>query len=187
LRAAARPGESDGQRVARPRPEPMLGVEPPSRGPPAPLSQLPVWSYPFVAIATIMIVSRLFKRMKRLIFGGPGSLGSVRERGFSYEDSAGYNEQYFRDVMKRINTKPVERISEEQILAARERRRQELQEERVDLDEIEIPKEHPWAVKESTTPEEQEEIRKRLSARRGMDPSSPRAQRARGRMMDGAA
>ena len=47
----------------------MLGVEPPSRGPPAPLSQLPVWSYPFVAIATIMIVSRLFKRMKRLIFG----------------------------------------------------------------------------------------------------------------------
>lgn len=90
---------------------------------------------------------------------GPGSLGSVRERGFSYEDSAGYNEQYFRDVMKRINTKPVERISEEQILAARERRRQELQEERVDLDEIEIPKEHPWAVKESTTPEEQEEIR----------------------------
>ena len=63
-------------------------------------------------------------------------------------------------------------ISDEQVEAARLRRRQEIQRDggTLDFDNIELPENHPFAVKNDITPEEEELQRLRLSARRGLSP-----------------
>lgn len=62
-----------------------------------------------------------------------------------------------------------EELSDEQIAAARRRRRQDVAEDTLpDLDKIELPENHPFAVNTEVSPEEEELQRLRLSARRGL-------------------
>jgi len=128
-----------GRAGSKPRPEPMMGIEPPRRGLAEHLAALPAWSYPLLGLGTVMVTARVLRKVKRALTGS-GSLGTVRDRGLGYEDGSEYDDEYFRKIMKRVNKKPVEAISDDQIRAARERRRVELQEERVNLEEIQIPK-----------------------------------------------
>lgn len=44
----------------------------------------------------------------------------------------------------------------------------------MDLDEIELPENHPFAVKQQLSPEEEELQKARLSARRGLSPEDMR-------------
>lgn len=70
----------------------------------------------------------------------------------------------------------MEELSDEQVQAARRRRRQEIVRDggTVDLDTIELPDNHPFAVKEKVSEEEEEMHRLRLSARRGLSPEDMR-------------
>ena len=163
--------------------KPLLGVLPP---PPegyvaqvrAAAAGLPMWSYPFVALGTVMVTARVLRLLRRIMRASHGSLGMVRDRGFSYEDSSEFNEEYFAKVMKGVNKVPVSKISDEAIMAARERRRVELGEEKMTLENFEIPKEHPWAISAETSPEEAEAIKARMQ-----EHNQPR-RRGRGRTMN---
>lgn len=67
-------------------------------------------------------------------------------------------------------------LSDEQVEAARQRRRQEIERDggTMDLDKIELPDNHPFAVKKEMTADEEELQRLRLSAKRGLSPEDMR-------------
>ena len=69
--------------------------------------------------------------------------------------------------MKRID---YEELSDDQLEAARRRRRQEIQRDggAPDLDTIELPENHPFAVKQQISAEEEEMQKLRFSAKRGL-------------------
>lgn len=75
-----------------------------------------------------------------------------------------------------MRTVHYEELTDEQVQAARMRRRQEIERDgsSTDLDAIELPENHPFAVKQKVSPEEEELQRLRLSARRGLSPEDMR-------------
>lgn len=99
---------------------------------------------------------------------------ALAERGFKRAGAA--NEDHYTRLMKGMKTVQYEELSPEQIEAARRRRRQEIAREggSLDLDAIELPENHPFAVKKNVSKEEEELQRLRLSARRGLSPEDMR-------------
>jgi hypothetical protein len=76
-------------------------------------------------------------------------------------------------MMREIDTRAIGELSDEAVAAARARRARERAGSGggggpVDLDEVELPDNHPWAVRRPVSAEEEELIRARLSVpRRG--------------------
>ncbi|KAG7674911.1 hypothetical protein Ndes2526B_g07754 [Nannochloris sp. 'desiccata'] len=99
---------------------------------------------------------------------------SLEERG--YKPNGGASEDSYSKAMKGMKKVQMEELSDEQVQAARRRRRQEIVRDggTVDLDTIELPDNHPFAVKEKVSEEEEEMHRLRLSARRGLSPEDMR-------------
>lgn len=78
--------------------------------------------------------------------------------------------------MKGMKTVQYDDLSPELVEAARRRRRQEIERDggRLELEKIDLPENHPFAVKQKVTKEEEEMQRLRMSARRGLSPEDMR-------------
>ena len=107
--------------------------------------------------------------LKKLLFGrrsgSKGSLGDLEERGMLDENREVDEEKFFKGMMKSVRTVEMPELTEEQILAARERRRASAAGNdnfEKSLSEAEIPANHPWAMKEKLTPEEERAAEKRV-------------------------
>ncbi|MEW5298125.1 MAG: hypothetical protein WDW36_001280 [Sanguina aurantia] len=72
--------------------------------------------------------------------------------------------------MKNINTVDMEMLSKEQIDAARQRRSMERANHKLDLDDVELPPNHPFATRQPMSQEDLELVRARLNARRSTPP-----------------
>ncbi|GBF89147.1 hypothetical protein Rsub_01864 [Raphidocelis subcapitata] len=82
--------------------------------------------------------------------------------------SYGYGDPFEREVLRNINMVAVEELSEEAIAVARARRSRESAYLKMDLDEVELPDNHPWAVKKPVSKEQEAQIAARLQVRRGV-------------------
>ena len=71
-------------------------------------------------------------------------------------------------MMRGMNTVKYDDLSQEQMAAARKRRQREVANDSIDIDTLELPANHPFAVHQEVTPEEEELQRQRLLARRGL-------------------
>eukprot|EP00889_Picochlorum_renovo_P005903 jgi/Picre1/32933/NNA_008262.t1 len=70
--------------------------------------------------------------------------------------------------MKGMKTVKYEDLTEEQVLAARRRRQKEVANDSIDIDNLELPANHPFAESRQVSKEEEELQRQRLLARRGL-------------------
>jgi len=147
----------------------MLGVIPPEPTRPTALQRVPLWGWPFIAGVALVMSVRLYKALS-----SNGSLSSLRARGISYDDGQGIDDEFYAKNIKRAKKVQWEGLTEEQIMAARERRKMELQAEVVDLNNIDIPEDHPFLTKEVVTDDEKAAIKERLKnqAQRIRDRSS---------------
>ena len=122
---------------------------------------------------------------KKVLFGGrrrsKGSLGELEERGMLDENRDVDEEKFYKGMMKQVRTVQMPELTDEQIQAARERRRQSSggnDDFSKSIASAEIPANHPWAMKETVSREEQEEQERRVleanrprQRRRGPPPS----------------
>eukprot|EP00891_Asterochloris_glomerata_P009472 jgi/Astpho2/9472/Aster-x0400 len=82
------------------------------------------------------------------------------------EKGTNAGEPYYKNIMKHVNTIQMEELSDAQILAARKRRSKERDVvTKVDIDKLELPDNHPFAVKKKISKDEEELIKKRLEDR----------------------
>ena len=123
---------------------------------------------------------------KKILFGGrrrsKGSLGELEERGMLDENRDVDEEKFYKGMMKQVRTVQMPELTDEQIQAARERRRQSSggdDDFSKSIAAAEIPANHPWAMKETLSREEQEEQERRVleanrprQKRRGPPPSN---------------
>ena len=143
----------------------------------SPLSNLPV-PLP-VAGGGVLVVGVVLAK----ILGGRrgGSVASLEERGALDENRDVDEEKFFKGMMKTVRTVEMPELTDAQIQAARERRRQSRAAEggdpRRELKAAELPKNHPFATSEATdaaTVEEQarkvREMNKPRTRQRGTPP-----------------
>jgi hypothetical protein len=145
-----------------------IGIDPSSGTSPTPTSTTPWYiTFPggFLAILALLRIIGAWSRSRNR---------SLEERG--YKPNGGASEDSYSKAMKGMKKVQMEELSDEQVQAARRRRRQEIDRDggTVDLDTIELPDNHPFAVKEKISDEEEEMQRLRLSARRGLSPEDMR-------------
>ncbi|PSC69843.1 aspartyl glutamyl-tRNA amidotransferase subunit B [Micractinium conductrix] len=87
--------------------------------------------------------------------------------------------------MKGMRTVKMEELPPEVIEAARRRRQREVEKDQLpDLDSIELPDNHPFAVKKKLAPEEERLQRSRFSARRGLSEEDMRRLREQQALAD---
>ena len=113
------------------------------------------------AIVVLLLQKLLFGKRS----GSRGSLGDLEERGMLDENREVDEEKFFKGMMKSVRTIEMPELTEEQILAARERRRQSAggnENFEKSLAEAEIPANHPWATKEKLTPKQEREAEQRV-------------------------
>jgi hypothetical protein len=123
------------------------------------------------ALALLILKKLLFGRRR----GSKGSLGDLEERGMLDENREVDEEKFYKGMMKSVRTMEMPELTEEQILAARERRRASAAGNdnfEKSLSEAEIPANHPWAMKEKLTPEEE-----RAAEQRVLEANRPRKRR----------
>lgn len=70
-----------------------------------------------------------------------------------------------REYMRSIQAMEMESLDPEVIAAARARRSRERANHRLDLDEVELPENHPWATRKPVTAEQEAAIQARLQVR----------------------
>jgi hypothetical protein len=113
------------------------------------------------ALAAMLAVTRVLgavmRRQRR---------NALEERGFKRESAA--DEDHYSRMMKGMKTVRYDELSEEQVAAARKRRQREVANDSIDIDALELPSNHPFAVKQEVSKEEEEVQRQRLLARRGL-------------------
>lgn len=133
-----------------------------------------------LALVSLFAALRIGKAVKKRMSGG----GHLAERGFK-RDAVADDKAYMRAIkgMKKVQ---YDELSEEAIAAARRRRRREVEKDMLpmDLDKIELPENHPFAVRKKLAPEEEELQRSRLSARRGLSPEDMRKLREQQALAD---
>ncbi|KAK9864950.1 hypothetical protein WJX84_010154 [Apatococcus fuscideae] len=95
-----------------------------------------------------------------------GSMGELESRGY-LDEERGNKDPYLSDAMKNVNTINYEPLSKDQIEAARKRRLRERDQDDIDIEKVELPENHPWAVKQKVTKDEEELQKARLTIRRG--------------------
>ena len=85
---------------------------------------------------------------------GAGGVGALEERGALDENRDVDEEKFFKGMMKTVRTVEMPELTDAQIQAARERRRQSRAAEggdpRRELKAAELPKNHPFATSEAT-------------------------------------
>lgn len=134
---------------------------------PAPIVQkrsLPL----YVVVPGAVFVAYTFFRIFRKI-QGRGSVNGLVSRGLvSEEKGINRGDPYYKDIMKHVNTMQMEELSDDQIKAARARRSKERDTPRLDLDQVELPDNHPFAVKKKVSKDEEELAKKRLEVKKGL-------------------
>ncbi|CAL8465378.1 g4914 [Coccomyxa elongata] len=117
-----------------------------------------------MVLIAVSLTLRLLKRLTR-----PGSLDSLEGRGLINEERNVSNTDPFYDkVMKNVRTVQIEELSKEQIEAARMRRRKDRDIGSLDLENVELPENHPFAIKKQVSKDEEELQNARLKVRRGL-------------------
>uniref|UniRef100_A0A383WCL7 Uncharacterized protein n=1 Tax=Tetradesmus obliquus TaxID=3088 RepID=A0A383WCL7_TETOB len=87
-----------------------------------------------------------------------------QEMGYNYY-IPGRNDPFMKDVMKNVNTVQMDELSPEIIAAARARRSRERANHRLDLEEVELPENHPWATRKPMSQEQEAAIQARLQVK----------------------
>lgn len=137
--------------------------------PDEPISPPPQRSFPvFVAIPGIMLLAfTLFRIVKKI--QGRGSVKGLVSRGLvQQEKGMNKGDPYYKDIMRHVNTMQMEELSEDQIAAARARRSKERDSPRFDIEKVDLPDNHPFAVKKKVSKDEEELAKKRLEVKRGL-------------------
>lgn len=127
---------------------------------------------PWAAVAMSAAVLRTVLRARR------GSRDAARRRGLVVEDLANGRSQddpFAKDTMRRYNIVKMPELTDEQMARARARRAREMVD--FSFEDVEVPEDHPFAIKSELTDEERETIRRNLNAE---SPSERRMNRARG-------
>lgn len=129
---------------------------------------------PLVVTVVSIAVLRSVLRARR------GSRSIAQRRGLVLEGTSRRSDDedpFGKDALRKYNVVKVPELTEEQVNRARARRARDL----VDftLDDVMVPEDHPFAVKNDLTEEERENIRKNLNA------ESPREKRKLRQMPDG--
>lgn len=112
----------------------------------------------FVAIlACSRLVGYLMRQNRRNV---------LEERGFKRDTAA--DEDHYNRMMRGMKTVKYDELSTEQMAAARRRRQREVANDSIDIDTLELPANHPFAVHQEISAEEEELQKQRLQARRGL-------------------
>ncbi|CAG9461119.1 unnamed protein product [Pedinophyceae sp. YPF-701] len=157
------------------KPQLLFGVMPPQ--PPAKVP--PAYVAAPVAIGAIVLVVKLVKWLRR----GSGSASALQERGLQSENNGQVmvDDTFYQKRLKSVGKIKWEGVSEADMIAARERRRAQLEAEgaNLNLEEIDIPTDHPFLTRTEVSQEEQDEIQQRLleQARRMADDGGVRRRR----------
>lgn len=136
---------------------------------PAPTPSVREHSVPFyVAIPGALLVAfalfRIFKKIQ-----GRGSVTGLVSRGLVQEEKGtNKGDPYYKDIMKHVNTVHMEELSDDQIAAARARRSKERDVPRFDIEKMDLPDNHPFAVAKKVSKDEEELAKKRLEVTRGL-------------------
>ncbi|KAF6266822.1 hypothetical protein COO60DRAFT_1697273 [Scenedesmus sp. NREL 46B-D3] len=77
----------------------------------------------------------------------------------------GRNDPFLNDVMKNVRTVQMDELPPELIAAARARRSRERANHKLDLEEVELPENHPWAMRMPMSHEQEAAIQSRLQVR----------------------
>lgn len=136
---------------------------------PAPAPVVEQRSLPlFVTIPGILLaVFALFKIFKKI--QGRGSVTGLVSRGLVQEEKGtNKGDPYYKDIMKHVNTVDMEQLSDDQIAAARARRMKERDTARFDIEKMDLPENHPFAMAKRVSKDEEELAKKRLSVKRGL-------------------
>lgn len=91
---------------------------------------------------------------------------ALEERGYKRDSAA--DEDHYNRMMRGMKTVRYDELSDEAMAQARARRQREVAADDLDIDNFELPSNHPFAVKEAVSKEEEAMQRERLMARRGL-------------------
>lgn len=123
----------------------------------------PVYVKVPAAFIGVLVVTRvlgtLMRRQRR---------SALEERGYKRDSAA--DEDHYSRMMKGMKTVKYEELSDEALEAARKRRQREVAGDSLDIENLDLPANHPFAVKQEVSKEEEEMQRQRLLARRGLSP-----------------
>ena len=139
----------------------------------SPLSNLPV-PLP-VAGGGVLVVGVVLAK----ILGGRrgGSVASLEERGALDENRYVDDDKFFSGMMKTVRTVEMPTLTEAQVRAARERRRQsrDIDASPSTLDNVELPANHPFATDAKVSEAERKKLAERVR-----EMNKPRSRRGRG-------
>ena len=119
------------------------------------------------AILAAGLLSIVRARRKR------GSVNKLVSRGMVSDERDLEDDQDFANMMRKMNTTTYAPLSEEQIAEARRRRAGSYRDgasgesKKDDLDDFDLPEDHPWAERTPVGPDDEELVKARLAVRRG--------------------
>lgn len=156
------------------------GVAPVPQQVPEPAGGPPLHIVVPAAFAGLVVALRAGRMIKKNMGGG----SRLEERGFKKGGVA--DDRAYAQAIKGMRRIQYDELSPEQIEAARRRRRREVEKDALplDLEQIELPENHPFAVKKRLAPEEEALQRSRLSARRGLSAEDMRKLREQQALAD---
>eukprot|EP00887_Chlorella_sp_A99_P005021 scaffold4.g5021.t1 len=143
--AAARSGGTGGRKVSE---ADLYVAEPPvGRAPPLTGAQAPWYVVAPLALVGALAMLRVFKAVRRRFSGN-----SLSERGYKRAGGVA-DDRYYTRLMQGMKTVQYEELSDEAIKAARRRRQREVGRDTapMNLDNIELPENHPFATKREVT------------------------------------
>ena len=158
---------------------PIVGVEVPKPKLPAKVDAMVSGNERTIGIvlASLAIVKMRFggRNYKR------GSMGRLEERGMLDENREVDEEKFFKGMMKTVRTVDMPELTEQQIMAARERRRASRAGDAnlaKELETVEIPANHPFASNEKLDAAQEAERKKKIieanAPRRRTRPAPPK-------------
>ena len=157
---------------------PIVGVEVPKPKLPAKVEAMVSGNERTIGIvlASLAIVKVRFGGRNRR-----GSMGRLEERGMLDENREVDEEKFFKGMMKTVRTVDMPELTEQQIMAARERRRASRAGDAnlaKELETVEIPANHPFASNEKLDATQEAERKKKIidanSPRRRTRPAAPK-------------
>jgi len=157
---------------------PLVGVEVPKPKLPAKVEAMVSGNERTIGIvlASLAIVKVRFGGRNRR-----GSMGRLEERGMLDENREVDEEKFFKGMMKTVRTVDMPELTEQQIMAARERRRASRAGDAnlaKELETVEIPANHPFASNEKLDAAQEAERKKKIidanSPRRRTRPAAPK-------------
>jgi hypothetical protein len=138
-------------------------IDPPKPLDLPPSSTTPWYTYPLTIAGVLFLLRTIGRALRR---SRNGSSSALADRGYKSKGLA--DENHYNKLMKSMRKTNYEELSDDAISAARRRRQREVEREggAVDLEKIELPSNHPFAMKREMSMEEEENMKARSSARR---------------------